>query len=247
MAIIAETLQSDIESPRVELLIFQTTPLCNIDCSYCYLPNRHVTSRLPSAVVASAARSIADAGWIGDQISVEWHAGEPLAVDPEYLRQLIDACGPLYRGTDDVQQCVQTNGTLIDGDFCRLFIDKKVRAGVSIDGPRDLHDRHRRTRRGAGTFDAVTRGIEQLRSFGIPFHVICVLTSHSLDRAEELYTFFEELGASTVGFNVDEIEGANCASSMESEGYFERLSRFWTRCCAYILPDMLFTFAKRTT
>ena len=73
----------------------------------------------------------------------------------------------------------------------------------------------------------MTRGIEQLRGFGIPFHAICVLTSDSLDRAEELYTFFEELGASTVGFNVDEIEGANCSSSMESEGYFERLSLFW--------------------
>lgn len=156
-----------------------------------------------------------------------WHAGEPLVVGPDYLGQLIDACAPLHRATGAVQQCVQTNATLIDERFCALFNEKNVRVGVSIDGPRDLHDRHRVSRNGSGTFDAVFRGIVKLRAFNIPFHVICVLTSESLDRADELYSFFADCGAISVGFNVDEIEGANSFSSMDTTGYFERLSSFW--------------------
>ena len=212
--------------PRVELLIFQTTPFCNINCSYCYLPDRLSKERIPLAVVSMAAQRIVDAGWVGEKLSVVWHAGEPLTVGPEYLEQLIEACSPLEQITR-IQQCVQTNALLINPRFCELFKGEKVRVGVSIDGPRDLHDRHRTTRGGKGTFDAVMRGIDKLREYGIDFSVICVLTSHSLSRAEEIYDFFHKLGAKTVGFNVDEIEGINRSSSMDENGFFERLSAFW--------------------
>lgn len=213
-------------TPRLELLIFQTTPFCNIECSYCYLPNRLVKDRIPPSIVSKAAQGVVDAGWVGDRVSVVWHAGEPLAVGPEYLEQLIDACSPLQAAAH-VQQCIQTNGILISQRFCEIFKERDVRIGVSIDGPRDLHDRHRLTRGGKGTFDTVMRGIAALRDHGLGFDVICVLTSHSLDRATELYEFFTALGASSVGFNVDEIEGTNRFSSMNNDSFFERLSAFW--------------------
>ena len=167
-------------SPHVELLIFQTTQFCNINRTYCYLPDRQSHSRISPSVVSTTAQRLVDAGWIGDQISVVWHAGEPLVVGPDYLGRLIDSCAPLHRARGTVQQCVQTNAMLISDRFCALFIEKNVRVGVSIDGPRDLHDRHRMSRNGSGTFDAVCRGIDKLRTFNIPFHVICVLTSESL-------------------------------------------------------------------
>lgn len=214
-------------SQGVELLIFQTTPFCNISCSYCYLPNRDSKSRIAPAIVSKAAQSVVDAGWLGDKVSVVWHAGEPLVVGADYLERLIDASSPLQMTNTTVQHCVQTNAMLIDERFCRLFVRTNVRVGVSIDGPRDLHDKHRVSRGGAGTFDAVIGGIRALRDFGIGFEVICVLTSHSLDRGQELYEFFRDLGASTVGFNVDEIEGVNSLSSMNDSGFFEELSRFW--------------------
>src|SRR5436305_3044981 len=168
-------LNGSADPPNIELLIFQTTPFCNIDCSYCYLPNRQTTTRIPLSIVAEIARSIIDAGWLHDRLSVIWHAGQPLVVGPEYLEQLITACALLHQRAL-VQHCVQTNGTLINDHFCDLFLKRNVRVGVSIDGPRDLHDRHRLTRNGRGTFDAVMCGIEKLRNAGIPFDVICVLT-----------------------------------------------------------------------
>jgi uncharacterized protein len=99
---------------RVELLIFQATPFCNINCSYCYLPNRLSTARISTSVVHKAARSIVEAGWVHDRISVVWHAGEPLTVGAGYLEGLIDACEPLT-GVSQVQHCIQTNAILIDG------------------------------------------------------------------------------------------------------------------------------------
>lgn len=216
----------DADAISTRLLIFQTTPFCNIDCSYCYLPGRQVKTRIEPWIVSKASQSVIDGGWVGDRISVVWHAGEPLVVGPEYLELLIDACEPLHRVTR-VQHCVQTNAILISDHYCDLFSKRNIRVGVSIDGPRDLHDRHRVNRTGAGTFDAVMRGIETLRKFGIAFDVICVVTSDSLERAEELYEFFSNLGASTVGFNVDELEGVNRSSSMNAPGFFEALSTFW--------------------
>jgi len=223
-SIVSQTMH---EGQRVELLIFQTTSFCNINCSYCYLPNRDTKSRITPAIISKTAQSVVDAGWLEDKVSVVWHAGEPLVVGADYLEQLIGACAPLHLANTLVQHCVQTNATLIDERFCRLFLRKNVRVGVSIDGPRDLHDKHRVGRNGAGSFDAVLRGINFLREFGISFEVICVLTSSSLHRAEELYEFFRNLGASTVGFNVDEIEGMNSSSSMNDSGFFEELSQFW--------------------
>lgn len=215
-----------ISVPRVELLIFQTTPFCNIDCRYCYLPNRKAKQRISPLTVSIAARQVAEAGWFGDRMSVVWHAGEPLAVGREHLERLVDACAPLQKVTN-IQHSVQTNATLLDKEFCDFFKRKRIRIGVSIDGPRDIHDRYRVTRAGKGTFDAVMRGIDRLRESEMDFSVICVLTSDSLDRAEEMYEFFHSIGASSVGFNVDELEGTNLSTSMDTDGYFERLSAFW--------------------
>jgi uncharacterized protein len=138
----------------------------------------------------------------------------------------MDACSPLGNITR-IQHNVQTNGILINSQFCDVFRTRNVRVGISIDGPKDIHNRYRVTRSRAGTFDAVMRGLDSLREAGLAFNVICVLTSHSLDHAEELYDFFERIGAASVGFNVDELEGANSSTSMNSEGFFERLASFW--------------------
>ncbi|MGO9389722.1 cyclophane-forming radical SAM/SPASM peptide maturase GrrM/OscB [Rhodoblastus sp.] len=212
--------------PSVEMLIFQTTPFCNIDCNYCYLPHRQSKARLDPSIVADAARQIASANWVGSTLSVVWHAGEPLAVGAEHLNRLIDACGPLNDVTR-VLHHVQTNATLLNDAFCDLFKRQRVRVGISIDGPQYVHDVHRITRGKTGTHDKVMRGVQLLREHNIAFSVICVVTSASVDKARELYTFFEELGAASVGFNIDEVEGTNLISSMDEAGFLDRVAVFW--------------------
>ena len=104
-----------------------------------------------------------------------------------------------------------------------------MRVGVSVDGPAFLHDARRTTRSGKGTHARVVRGMETLRRGGVPFHVITVLTRDALDYPDELHAFYVEHGIEQVGFNVEEIEGPNAASTLEASDTVERYREFMAR------------------
>lgn len=168
---------------RTQLLILQPTPFCNINCDYCYLPHRQDRSRMALATVRMAARRLAEDGLAGSQLTVVWHAGEPLVLPPTYYEDAFGEIAAALGPSCEVSHSFQTNGTLIDEAWCALLARHRTRIGISVDGPADLHDRHRRTRRGEGTHARVLEGMARLREHGIPFHVIAVITRDSLGRA----------------------------------------------------------------
>ena len=135
-------------------------------------------------------------------------------------------CNP---GDVEVAHAFQTNGTLISEEWCSFIRANKVRLGVSIDGPEFLHDRNRKSRAGRGTFPQVMAGIQRLQAHAIPFHVITVLTSESLDFPDELFEFYLAHGIRQVAFNVEEIEGIHLSSSLHSPGICERFAEFLER------------------
>jgi uncharacterized protein len=112
---------------------------------------------------------------------------------------------------------MQTNATLIDARWCAMFKAHDVRIGVSIDGPQDLHDAHRRTRQGRGTHARVMAGIAELRAHGIDFHAIAVVTPLTFAAADRFIDFFEAHPVSELGCNVDEAEGTNTVSSLAGQ------------------------------
>jgi uncharacterized protein len=225
---------------RLELLVLQPTPFCNLDCDYCYLPDRDDTRRMSLATLEAVATRVFQAGLAANEVSVIWHAGEPLTVPREWYAEafalLARHCPPGVR----LRHHVQTNGVLLDARWCDFITTHDVHVGVSVDGPAWLHDRHRRTRRGQGTHALVVRGIEALRQAGIPFHVICVLTRESLARPDEIFDFFAALGPSCLCFNVEEVEAANGRSSLAGpdraliEGEFRA---FMTRVVERLSPS----------
>ena len=199
---------------RTRLLILQPTPFCNIDCSYCYLPGRDARSRMTPDTVRAVARRLLDDGLLGEELSVVWHAGEPLTAPPAFYE---DAFGTLQQALGAhtaLTHCIQTNATLIDEAWCELFLRHGVKIGVSIDGPAALHDRHRRTRSGRGTHQRVMQGVALLRRHGIPFHAIAVVTAATLQAADDFARFFIDLAPTELGLNFDEAEGANPTSSL---------------------------------
>ena len=122
---------------------------------------RHETLRnLFSQVFAS--------GWVRDGLSVVWHAGEPTVLPIAFYRDAFAMVESLRPHDLPVVHSFQTNGTLIDEAWCAFFAEAKVNLGVSIDGPRHLHDRNRLTRSGRGTFDRTIAGIRLLRRLGVP-------------------------------------------------------------------------------
>ena len=212
----------------LELLVVQPTPFCNLDCSYCYLPNRTDTRRMSLATLDHALAWVANSGLVRDPFSLLWHAGEPLVVPVAWYEEAAELLR--RRGENwQVVQSFQTNATLIDDEWCRYFLRHQIDVGVSVDGPAFLHDRHRRTRGGKGTLDRVLRGIETLNANRIPFKVITVLTSESLDYPDELFDFYREHGIGSVGFNPEEVEGPNTASSLQEDGTVPRFRRFLAR------------------
>ncbi len=194
-------------APRFQSLVLQPTTLCNLNCSYCYLSASERKTRLEMSVpVAEAlAAGITERGT--DVVDVVWHGGEPLTTRRDRFRALLEPFEPL-RHQGRVRHFVQTNATLIDDAWCDLFHRYGFRVGVSIDGP-EAANRARTDWGNRPSFDRVMRGISRLRAHDIAFSAICVVTEQTVTQPESLLEFFEDLGATSVGFNIEELEGAN--------------------------------------
>ena len=143
-----------------------------------------------------------------------WHAGEPLAVGLDFYKHASELIRIHNTRHLRVLQSFQTNGTLINGDWCRFFSDEGAHVGVSIDGPEFLHDTQRRNWAERGSHKQAMRGVKLLRQFGVPFGALCVLTRDNLAFPDEMFHFFCENGFESIGFNVEETENANGASSL---------------------------------
>ncbi len=213
----------------VRQLVLQPTPFCNLDCRYCYLPNRSDPRTMSVETAIAAHRRVFESGLVDRELEVRWHAGEPLIVGREFYREVRRRQLDVVPAEVRVRNSLQTNGTLVDAAWCRFFRDEGFEVGVSIDGPADLHDRHRRSRNGRFTHAETIHAIELLHKHEMPFTIIAVLTIDSLDRADELYEYFAELRPAQVGFNIEEAEGMNEQSSLGVPGTTQRLQRFLER------------------
>jgi uncharacterized protein len=203
--------------PMVRLLILQPTPFCNIRCDYCYLPERDSMRRMPLEVVEATVCNVVSSGLLGREMTIVWHAGEPLVMPVDFYREAFNRIRGVVGNTVTLSHSIQTNAILIDDAWCKLFSEFDVHVGVSVDGPAHIHDRHRKTRIGRGTHREVMAGIARLQACGIPFHAIAVVTRDALDHADEIFGFFADHSITDVGFNIDEAEGVNAHSTLEGE------------------------------
>jgi uncharacterized protein len=217
--------------PLLETVVVQPTPFCNINCSYCYLPQRDVTSVIEQSTVTTLFEKIFASGWTGEGLTVIWHAGEPLVVPASFYETAFAAIEKLRPAALQLRHSFQTNGMLITPQWCNLFKEWDVGVGVSIDGPKHLHDVHRVTRSGRGTFDKTLAGIRLLKREHVPFHVISVLSQPGLNSPREILDFFLSEGIEDVCFNVEESEGDHVSSLFaadDAQDLFKHfLSEFW--------------------
>jgi len=219
---------SDLPGP-LELLVLQPTPFCNINCSYCYLPDRQSTRRMSLETLDRAFAWVFASGLVREPFTLLWHAGEPLVVPVSFYEDALVLLDTHNRSGVTVFQSFQTNGTLLDLAWCDYIRKHGVHLGVSVDGPDYLHDKHRRTRQGKGTLDRVLQGIQLLNEQQIPFRVITVLTADSLQYPDELFDFYQSHQITDVAFNVEEIEGPHTSSSLLGFQMRERFQRFFAR------------------
>jgi uncharacterized protein len=217
--------------PRVETVVVQPTPFCNISCTYCYLPNRSDRTVIRQDTVEKLFEELFASGFAASHVTVIWHAGEPLVVPIEFYETAFAAIEAMRPPSVSIRHAFQTNGMLINAPWCDFFKRWNVGVGVSIDGPQQMHDAHRVTRDGRGTFERTLQGLRLLREHEVPFHVITVLTSKSIGEPERLVEFYRAEGISEVCFNVEESEGAHASELFEDVDVVARfrsfLERFW--------------------
>jgi len=213
----------------LELLVVQPTPFCNLDCTYCYLPDRLDKRKITFETLEKTFNWVFSSGLVSQPFTLLWHAGEPMVLPASFYEQatvLLEKCNT---SGFPITQSFQTNATLVNDAWCDFIRRRNIQLGVSVDGPAFLNDRHRVVRNGGGTLDRVLRGMQKLREHEIFFDVITVLTSASLDYPDELYDFYIEHGITDVAFNVEEIEGPHVTSSLAGVGMEARFRRFYSR------------------
>jgi uncharacterized protein len=219
---------------RIQTIVLQPTPFCNIRCKYCYLPTRDDKSVMSLETVTATFEKVFASSYAGSQITVIWHAGEPLVLPVSYYESAFQVIERLRPPSVQIRHSIQTNGTLVTKAWADLIRRWNIGVGVSIDGPQHMHDANRVTRAGKGTFDRAIGGARLLKEEGIPFHVISVLSKEALEQPEDLHTFYLEEGIEDVCFNVEESEGDHVSELMtlsrESmrEKFQNFLHRFWT-------------------
>ena len=219
-------------APLIHTVVLQPTPFCNINCKYCYLPQRDAKTVMSLQTAIAIFEKIFATGWCSPYLTVIWHAGEPLVLPPSYYQAAFEAIEALRPAGIQLQHSIQTNGMLIDQGWCDFIKKWHIGVGVSIDGPRELHDANRVTRAGKGTFDRTIAGIRLLRREKVPFHVITVLSEKSMRAPEELLDFYVSEGIDDVCFNVEESEGTYVSGLLSAgnaaDSFRHFLDRFWT-------------------
>ena len=168
---------------------------CNLDCSYCYYLDKALQyggreARMGEELLESYVRQYIEANDV-DTVTFCWHGGEPTLLGIAYYEQAL-AFQQKYAGGRRIVNTMQTNGTLVDEDWCRFFVRNDFLVGVSLDGPKDIHDAFRMDMGGRPTFDRVMAAIRLMKRFGVEFNTLSVVNSRCEGRGEEIYRFLRD-------------------------------------------------------
>jgi len=136
----------------------------------------------------------------GPNYFFSWHGGEPTLAGIDFYRRAVSFQKKHNPSTGDIINGIQTNGTLIDDEWCRFFSDENFYIGISIDGPEDLHNRARLSATGAPSFKQVMKGYEKLQLYGIRNEILCAVSNENVHFPLEIYRFFKRLGTQFVTF-----------------------------------------------
>jgi uncharacterized protein len=166
---------------------------CNLHCAYCYYRYKETAGRISDELLEKFIRQYI-AGQEEDPVVFNWHGGEPALLGLDFFHQVV-ALEQQYAQGHRIENDFQTNGVLLDESWCEFFKEQGFYVGLSIDGPKPLHDHFRMVNGGAGSFDQVYRAATLLRQYEIPFNPLVVVHRLNAQHPQKVYRFLtEELG-----------------------------------------------------
>jgi uncharacterized protein len=174
-------------------------PICNLDCSYCFFLSKEALYpgdrfRMTDEVLDAYLRQLLEAH-TDPEVTIAWQGGEPTLMGVEFFRRALEIAERYRRPGQVLHHTMQTNATLLTDEWCALLCEHRFLVGVSIDGPRELHDAYRVDKRGSPTFDKVIDGLRLLQRHEVEVNVLCTVNAANQDHPLAVYRFFrDELG-----------------------------------------------------
>lgn len=213
-------------TPSFHLLAKPTGAVCNLNCSYCfYLAKERLYSKshlqMTDEVLKSYLRQYLSAHG-ASHITIAWQGGEPTLMGLAFFRDVIAYEQKYTPPHTVIERTIQTNGTLLNEEWCAFFREHNYLVGLSLDGPRELHDVHRIDKAGHPTFDRVIHAARLLREHNVPFNILCAVNALNAAHPLEVYQFFrDEVGAEFIQF-IPIVERVSKTGFQEGETVTER-------------------------
>jgi len=191
--------------PAFHVLIKPTGAICNLDCKYCFFLSKEMLYpgsrfRMADDLLETYLKQLLESHR-APEVDVAWQGGEPTLMGLDFFKRSVELVNKLKRSDQQIQYTIQTNGTLLNDEWCAFFKENNFLVGLSMDGPKDLHDVYRVNKGGAGSFDQVMRGVNLLKKLQVDFNILCTVHAANQHHPLQVYRFFrDELGAQFIQF-----------------------------------------------
>ncbi len=190
--------RTNLSNPRqaFHLLVKPTGAACNLDCKYCFFLSKEILYpgsqfRMTDDLLKAYIRQQLEAQQI-DEVSINWQGGEPTLMGLDFFQRSVEYTERYKRPGQKVQYTIQTNGTKVNEEWAVFFKEHDFLVGLSMDGPKELHDQYRLNKGGQGSFDQVMQGWNLLMSQGVDVNVLCTVNAANADHPMEVYQFFRD-------------------------------------------------------
>ena len=213
--------------PAFQILAKPTGAVCNLDCKYCFFLSKEMLYpgsrfRMADELLEDYIRQYIEAQAI-PQVTVSWQGGEPTLMGLDFFRRSVAYVEKYKKPNMQVDYTIQTNGTTLDDAWGRFFRKHNFLVGISIDGPREMHDAYRVDKGGKGSLKRVLDGLDILKKHKVDFNILCTVHAANADHPVEVYRYFrDELAAQFIQF-IPIVERASEETlSTANEGWGER-------------------------
>jgi uncharacterized protein len=194
-------------APRAfHLLAKPTGAVCNLDCTYCFFLSKEMLYpgsrfRMADDLLEIYLRQLIQAHARAPEVVVGWQGGEPTMMGLDFFRRSVELAESMRLPGQRLIYTMQTNGTLIDDEWAAFLAEHGFLVGLSIDGPRKIHDTYRVNKAGRGSFDKVMQGLSALRRHGVEWNALTTVHAANQHAGREIYRFLtDECGARYLQF-----------------------------------------------
>ena len=220
-----------------------TGPICNLDCEYCFFLAKESLYpgdrfRMSEELLETYVRQLVESQQ-GPHVTIAWQGGEPTLMGVQFFRRAVELAESYKRPGQTLEHTIQTNATLLTPEWCELFREYRFLVGISIDGPRELHDHYRVDKKGRPTFDRVMRGHRLLVDHGVDYNVLCTVNAVNQHYPTEVYRFFrDDLDAHHIQF-IPIVERDNDSGFQEGDTVTSRSvdSETWGRFLVSVFDE----------